>query len=86
MIGEGEFGDGDGEEVPPLGEVRGFDVEGDMDEALDVLDGHGLSPKGGVGVGKGIGVGHGGGWGGRGGAVRNPRAAAVERGGSVSFG
>jgi hypothetical protein len=43
-MSEGVLGDDDLEEIPPLGEVRSLEVEGDRYEALDVLDGGGLSP------------------------------------------
>ena len=47
MIGEGELGDGDEEEVAPLGEVGRLKIEGDGDEALDVLEGSGIGQRGG---------------------------------------
>ena len=36
--------------MPPLGVVGGFEVEGDWDQALDVLDPRGQGPEGGVWV------------------------------------
>jgi hypothetical protein len=51
VVGEGVLGDGDLEEVAPLGEVGGLEVEGDGDEGLDALDGDGLSPESGMGMG-----------------------------------
>jgi hypothetical protein len=89
VVGESVVDDGNLEEVSPLGEVGGLEVEGDGDDGLDALDGGGLSLESGVGVGalelRGGGGDHGGGGGGGAAAHRsNPRAEAVDvRGGSV---
>jgi hypothetical protein len=45
VVGEGVLGDGDLEEVAPLGEVGGLEVKGDRDEGFDALDGSGLDPR-----------------------------------------
>ena len=48
---EGVGGDSHGEEGAPLGKDIGLEVEDDRDKGADVLDGRGLRPEVGVGVG-----------------------------------
>ena len=72
-------GDGHEEEGAPLGKRRDLEVEDDGDEGADVLDGGGLRPEVGVGVGLGWWRSHGRGGGWRRRPARRRLAAAADR-------
>jgi hypothetical protein len=80
VVGEGVLGDGNLQEIAPLGEVGGLEVEGDGDERLDALDRRGLSPKRGVVVCSGERGG------GRGSSAAAAMGEAARRGGATTLG